>query len=242
MTHAEMDELYALYALGVLEADLSAEIEQHLEEKCAYCLEQVREASELAAALAGVAEPVKPPARLRERVIASVKPPKRATHWMFAVAGLSAACVALLVFSLWSRNELGAMRNQLAAVRRERNELRSAVEILSKPETRAVAFGKAANAPHGRVLVNRTGGLVFAGSQLPAVASDRTFELWLIPAAKGAAPQPAGLFRPNASGDSVAVSSISVDTSRIAAVAVSVEPAEGSSAPTTTPILLVPLE
>ncbi|MGI9070002.1 MAG: anti-sigma factor domain-containing protein, partial [Bryobacteraceae bacterium] len=91
----------------------------------------------------------------------------------------------------------------------------------------------------GRVLVSPTGGLVFVGSQLPVLPGDRTFELWLIPA-KGA-PQPAGLFRPNPSGESVHISPVAVDASNTSAVAVSIEPRQGSTAPTTKPILVVPL-
>ncbi|MGA8027541.1 MAG: anti-sigma factor [Bryobacteraceae bacterium] len=241
MTHAEMNELYELYALGVLEAELSEEIEKHLNEKCEYCIEHVRAAAELISALSAAAEPVVPPDRLRQRVLASVRPPKRPVRWMFAVAALSAACAVLLIFSIWSRSEKGNMRDQLSALTRERNELRSAVEMLSKPETRALQFGLAENLPHGRLLVNRSGALVFIGSRLPALATNRTFELWLIPKAKGAAPQPAGLFRSNASGDSVLISPAAVNTTDTAAVAVTVEPLKGSSAPTTKPFLVVPL-
>ncbi len=237
MTHAEMNEFYDLYALGVLEPELAAEIETHIDEECAYCLEHVREASTVIAALANVAEPVQPPHRLRERVLGSVRQPKRSSYWTLAVASLSAACAALLLFSAWSASQMGGLRKQLSGLRQERDELRSAVELLSKSDTRTVQFGRAEH-PHGRVLVNRTGGLVFVGSQLPALAADKTFELWVIPAA--GAPRPVGLFRPNAAGDSVNVSSLAVspDTK---AVAVTVEPRAGSAAPTTTPFLVVPL-
>jgi anti-sigma-K factor RskA len=81
---------------------------------------------------------------------------------------------------------------------------------------------------------------VFVGSQLPSLGSDQTFELWLVPAS-GAAPRPAGLFRPDRSGNSVHVSSTAVDASTTKAVAVSIEPRAGSSAPTTKPIVVVPL-
>jgi anti-sigma-K factor RskA len=239
MTHAEMDELYDLYALGALEGELAAEIETHLTDQCPHCQERVRDAVRLTAALAGIAEPVKVPGGLRSKVLAGVIPPKRSQSWMFAVAALSAACIALLVLMLLSRSELGRVSNQLATLRAERDELRSALEIMSRSETRSVQFGRADNFPHGRVFLNRNGGLVFVGSQLPQLAADRTFELWLIP--QSGAPRPAGLFRPNATGDSVNVSQIAVDPSETKAVAVSVEPLAGSTAPTTTPILVVPL-
>jgi anti-sigma-K factor RskA len=239
MTHAEMDELYESYALGVLEAEPALEIEAHLRDNCAYCSERVRDALQATAALSGLAEPVKPPKALRDRVLSSVRPAKRSRTWSYALAGLSMACVALVVFSFWSRAEMQKMNQQLSAMRVERNELRSAIQLLTRSDTRAVQFGGAENLPHGRVLISRTGGLVFVGSQLPALPGDRTFELWLVPA-KGA-PQPAGLFRPNAPGESVHISPVPVDASNTSAVAVSIEPRQGSTAPTTKPIVVVPL-
>jgi hypothetical protein len=239
MTHAEMDELYELYVLGVLETEPAREIETHLRDNCVYCSQRVRDAFQTTSALSALAEPVKPPNGLRDRVLSGVVPAKRSRTWIFGLAGLSAACIALAVFSLWPSGEMQKTLAQLNTVRGERDELRSAIQLLTRSDTRAVQFGRAENLPHGRVLVSRTGGLVFVGSQLPALPGDRTFELWLIPA-KGA-PQPAGVFRPNASGETVHISPVPVDALNTAAVAVSIEPRQGSSAPTTKPILVVPL-
>ncbi len=263
MTHAEMDGLYELYALGALEPDLAAEIEEHLSQQCPECLARVSEAAQFSAALAGIAEVKKAPAKLRGRVLESIAPAKSSRNWMFAVGGLSAACIALLAFALWSGTRMHRMgaqlvvvsedrdrlqstleamnrseRNQLADVRSERDQLRSALGVMRSPETRSVRFGTE-NVPHGWVFANRTGGLVFVGSKLPRIGSDRILELWLMP--KSGAPRPAGLFRPNAAGDFIDISPLAVDPSRNKAVAVSIEPREGSSAPTTTPILVVPL-
>lgn len=238
MTHAEMNDLYELYALGVLEPELGAEIERHLEEQCAYCREHVQAALELTAALAETAEPVQPPSYLGKRIVNSVRPSKPARNWIFAVIALAAACLALVAFSIASRLAMRSMQERLAALTEERDQLRSAIEILSRPETRSVEFGRTENVPHGRVLVSRNGGVVFVGSQLPRLASNQTFELWLVPTT--GAPEAAGLFRPNEAGDSVNVSPLPV-RANTKAVAVSVEPRQGSSAPTTKPILVVPL-
>lgn len=269
MTHAEMDGFYELYALGVLESEAANEIDAHLRDECAYCLEHVREALQVTTGLAALADAVMPPAHLRARVLGGLKSPTRSRNWLFAVVALSAACVALVVFSLWSTGQMRRMRQQLSdvlgerdelrsaiqilttsdtravesireqltSVRDERNRLRSLIAVLTRPDTRVVEFGRGRNVPHGRIFVNGAGGLVFVGSQLPALAGDRTFELWLVPH-KGA-PQPAGLFRPNASGESVHVSQVPADGSK--AIAVSIEPRRGSTAPTTKPILVVPL-
>lgn len=271
MTHAELDELYELYAMGALESEAAAEIERHLIDGCVYCTEQVREASQLAALLAGIAEPAQPRAELRSRVLNSIARPRLAVtaaksspNWMFGMAALCAACLALAVFSLGMRSELQRMReqlvstmnerdqlrsalasansserSQLAVLTGERDQLRSALAVMRRPDTRSVRFGTA-TAPHGWVFVNRNGGLVVVGSELPRVANDRTLELWLVP--KTGAPQPAGLVRPtDASGDAIHVSSVPVDPAQIKAVAFSNEPRAGSPAPTTKPFLLVPL-
>jgi anti-sigma-K factor RskA len=239
MNHAEMDELYELYVLGALEREEAKEIDAHLKEECAYCLEHVRKALETTAGLSGMVELVEPPRALRGRVASSVRPARESRPWRMALAALSAACVALIVYSFWSTGEMHRMQGEASALKGERDELRSAIELLTQSDTRAVQFGKTEEAPHGRVLVSSTGGVVFVGSQLPVLAKDKVFELWLIPA-KGA-PEPAGLFRPNASGNSVHISPVAADLRTTAAVAVTVEPLTGSSAPTTKPFVVVPL-
>ncbi len=239
MTHAEMGELYELYVLGALEPEQAAEIQEHVNTSCEYCLQHLRDAEFVAAALVGIAEPHNPPARLRQRVLAAVQPEPRSRSWLFAVAALSAACAALLAIAIWTGSSVSKYRERISSLESERAQLQEAVQILSRSETRAVKFGLAENQPHGRVFVNRNNGVVFVASQLPELASDRTFQLWLIPA-KGA-PESAGLFRPNAAGDVVSVRPQPVDTARIHAVAVSIEPSGGSPAPTTKPILIVPL-
>ena len=240
MTHLEMDELYELFVLGTLERDQSAEIKQHLQDDCPYCQAKVREAGELMAAFASVAEPVEPPNYLRNRVLSNIAPaaPRQSKNWLAGLLALGAACAALLVFCILLGNQVGNLRSQLGATVRERDELQAALKVLSRSETRTVQFGRA-NQPQGRVFVNRTGGLVFAGSRLPQLANNRTFQLWLVPPT--GAPRAAGLFQADANSDAVRVSSVQVDPANTAAVAVSVEPTGGSPAPTTTPIIVVPL-
>jgi anti-sigma-K factor RskA len=239
MTHSEMEELYELYTLGVLEPEAAAQIEEHLTDGCAFCLEHLQDATLLTSSMAGLAESRKPHPNVRKRLLDSIAPPRKSRNLWFAVAALSAACFALAVYSFWAAGAVRSLRNQIGAVEDERNELRSAVEILSQPGTRTVQFGIAQNVPHGRAFVTPGGGVVFVGSQLPRLAADRAFELWLIP--KQGAPRPAGVFRPNERGNFVNVAQRPVNVSDLQALAVSVEPLQGSPAPTTTPILVVPL-
>ena len=239
MTHVEMDDLYELYVLGALEPELASEIDQHVGERCEYCLEHLQDAMAVAGAMPGLAETVKPPARIRERILGGVAPRKPARGWWYAVGVLSAACLALIVFSILAAGGRRGLRDQIAELQHERDELRTAVAVLSETQTRTVQFGIAENGPRGRVFVNPSGGVVFVGTQLPQLASDRTFELWVVP--KQGAPRPAGVFRGNAAGTFVDVAPRNVNTSDAQAIAVSVEPLGGSSAPTTKPFLIVPV-
>ncbi len=246
MTHAEMNEVYELYALGALEIEAASEIDQHLADGCAYCTEQVGEAVYASAMLSSLAEPLSPPTEVRTRLLAGLRTqtvpvvlPSRKPRWSVAIPALGAACLALLAFSLWLGVETGQLRTDLNKVIGERNQLQSALEILSRSQTRTVQFGTSDAVAHGRIFVNKGGGFVVVASDLPPIASDQTFELWLVPP-KGA-PRPAGLARAGASGGFVHVSQTPVDPTQIAAVAVSVEPRGGSNAPTTKPFLIVPL-
>jgi anti-sigma-K factor RskA len=240
MTHSEMDELYELYVLGALEPEEATEIDGHVAIQCSHCLENVRKALGTTSALAELADPLPPPVNVRKRLVAALKPESETRRWSWAIPGLAAACLCLLAVVYWSNSRLQSTRTRLERMAGERDQLRTAVEILSRTDTRTIQFGPSNGGAHGRVLVNPKGGFVMVGSALPEIAQDKTFELWLVPA-NGQAPVPAGLFRSDNAGPFVHVSQQSVDPSKIAAVAVSVEPRAGSPAPTTKPFLVVPL-
>lgn len=241
MTHSEMDELYELFVLRVLEPEQASEIEQHLREGCAHCEARVQEASALTAALATTVKIVQPPSHLRERVLSSVgaSPVEKRANRIPAVYSLAGLCAALLAMCVWLGITARDLKSELSNVAQERNALEAALKSLSRSGTRTIQFGKA-NQPEGKVFVNPSGGLVFVAARLPRLGSDRTFQLWLVPPA--GAPRSAGLFRSDESGSSVTVSNVAVNPATTKAVAVSVEPSSGSNAPTTTPIIVAGLE
>jgi Anti-sigma-K factor rskA len=241
MTHAEMNELYELYSLGVLEHDDAVQIDAHVAQGCKYCLEHIFDAVNFTAQLSGMAEFVPPPAGMRKRVMACMQPEKSAgsQSWITAFALLAAACACLAVFSFWSVQQARDRGAELQRVLEERNQLRGALQILTEQQTRTVRFGETGNAAHGWLFVNRETGFVFVGSNLPRIAEDRTFELWLVPS-KGS-PAPAGLFRHGSTGQFLLTSRTQITPSQYTAIAVTVEPRSGSNAPTTKPFLIVPL-
>ena len=241
MNHSDMEELYELFVLGTLERESADQIEQHLRDGCVHCETKVREAGALMAAFAATVDTKQPPPHLRERVLSSVRPvaTQKRTDRSAGIYVLAGLCAALLAVCVWLGTETRELRSRLTEAAQERNALESALKSLGRSGTRTVQFGKA-NQPEGKVFVNPSGGLVFVADRLPRLARDRTFQLWLVPPT--GAPRSAGLFRSDENGSSVTVSNVAVDPATTKAVAVSVEPASGSGAPTTTPIIVAALE
>ncbi|MFL6416362.1 MAG: hypothetical protein ACJ74Y_11930 [Bryobacteraceae bacterium] len=74
MTHSEMDELYELFILRTLEEEQASEIDRHVRGGCAHCKSKVIEAEKLMAALGANVGITEPPADLKRRVLASIRP------------------------------------------------------------------------------------------------------------------------------------------------------------------------
>jgi Anti-sigma-K factor rskA/Putative zinc-finger len=230
-----------LYALGLLDPDEQAEIDEHLRTGCATCGAALKNALATNAIIMSLAPDVVPPARLRRRVLAGVGVHPMSWSWL---AALAAAC--MLVIALWlsvqerSRAaELAQARHMLIQANSERDRLMQALSFLDDPATVPVSFGKGQPIPpHGNVFVHSKLGVLLIAANLPAAQSGKTYEMWVIP--KGGAPRPAGLFQ-SQGGTAMHILSGPLDVGTLAAVAVTLEPEAGSPAPTSTPIIVAPV-
>jgi hypothetical protein len=110
-----------------------------------------------------------------------------------------------------------------------------ALAILSDPAARDASFGETAKRSKGRVFVSPGNGVAFIGANLPRIDSDKTFELWVVPA-KGN-PVPAGVFQSQSDATAVFVRPGPVDDA--AAIELTVEPEGGSARPTNTAFILI---
>lgn len=238
MTCDELKDVYELYALGQLEGAEKSEADAHLARGCPACRANLNEALALNAMLLASSPEAAPSRHLRHRVLASVGIERSTWTW---AAALAAACMAAI--ALWlgveERNrhsELETARQTLMRVEGDRDKMLEAFRFLNQPETKAVGFQRG---PRGNVFVNPRSGVLIIAANLPQLSAGRIFEMWLIP--KGGAPRPGGLFTAAASGDAFHILGGPVDVSTLAAVAVTVEPEAGSSAPTSAPIIAVPV-
>lgn len=175
MAHSERyEELAALHALGLLSGAESAEFSRHLEEGCSVCERLLEDFRFSAAALSVEAPARRPPAELREKILAGLpgvatgtgRPREapltptlsrgeaerrpRAAWWLAAAA---AVLVALL---LWDD----------ARIRRQREDLRSRTAQLSGELSRAQAEA-ARRDLRVRVLESDDVRILFLGGKYP---------------------------------------------------------------------------
>lgn len=242
MNCKDIADTFELYALGLAEDEEKGEIEAHLARACGTCQANLREALAVNALMLASVAQAKPRARLKRRTLAGFGIEPMRWGWLGALA---AACLAALAawLSIQERHrsdELAAARQSLLAVRAERNRLQQIFGFLDQPDTQQVNFGQGQpRLPRGTVFVNPKLGVLLIAGNLPPLASGRAYEMWLIP--KGGAPRPAGLFDAAPDGSALNILPGPLDAASLAAVAVSVEPRNGSPAPTTTPIIVAML-
>jgi len=217
-------DLATPYALNSLEPDERSQFEAHLE-SCGDCRMEVSEALAVAARL-GAAESADPGPALRAAVLSGIDDieqesppgtpvapamPRRRTPWLAAAAlGMAAAVIALafIVFRLDDRvSRMDAMRDVMAA-----------------PDAAiATLDGGLGFQFYYSVLMDQA---VLVSDQVPGVATDETYEFWLIDTA---GPQPAGLFRPS---DGAITLLVDGGLAGAQVVGVTIEPEGGSDAPT----------
>jgi Anti-sigma-K factor rskA len=238
----DIADTFELYALGLAEDEERGEIDTHLARGCETCQANLREALAVHALMLASVAQAKPRARLKRRILAGLGIEPMSWGWLGALA---TACLAALAawLSIQERHrsdELARARQSLLAVRAERDRLQQIFGFLDQPDTQQVNFGQGqSRLARGTVFVNPTLGVLLIAGNLPPLASGRTYEMWVIP--KGGAPRPAGLFDATADGSALHVLPGPLDAASLGAVAVSVEPRNGSPAPTTTPIIIAML-
>jgi anti-sigma-K factor RskA len=253
MNHEPFDTLAATYALGALDGEERAQFERHLEGGCDVCEETLRESAETLAALARTEPPAIPPPGVKDallrRIEATTPAPReraqpRRLVWAVATIAAMLAGAAFTGTFVASRYEgrLGQMAREAAALRervqKDEAALREqiaiyqgAVDLLRDPATQVVTLHGLGPSPEatGRVVWNPTsGGHVFVAN-LPAAPEGSAYEMWTI--GEGA-PQPAGLFKVDASGRGTHRIAAVEDGKPVKVFAVTLEPEAGVPAPT----------
>jgi anti-sigma-K factor RskA len=238
MTHEEIQQLAALDAIDAASPEEREELRRHLE-TCSDCRRAADELSEAAAMIALGVEPVPPPPPVRRALLREVSridrlPTLERRVSSQAPAWLAAAAVLLLALLGVTAAQLRNTRRALERERADREKLSETIAALSRSGTRTIHLAGQAVAPtaSARVFLDpsqRRAFVFFNG--LPANANDKSYQLWIIRADQ-VAPQSAGVFNVDKSGAaSLVVQNLPVETN-IKALAVTLEPKGGVSAPT----------
>ncbi|HEY2459474.1 MAG TPA: anti-sigma factor [Candidatus Acidoferrum sp.] len=255
-------ELIEAYALGTLDAQERAALETHLATGCAECATALQEARWLTSQLAYLAPTEQPSDMLRGRLLQAVRadqsnarqPANTSTsipvpYWLWAAV---AALLILTTYSAWDSRRL--QREIQATNQRASDEIakRHALEqeltvaklqahealILSDPASIKISLPcKNPAMPKLEAVWHPTMGIVVTGWKIPMPSNHRVFQLWLIPKTPGGKPMPSEMAWPNAEGKLVFMVANPPDVpGGTQALAVTEEPAGGSSQPTSTPI------
>lgn len=248
--HEQFVEDLALHALGVLDGEERTVLEQHLA-GCTSCLRELSRLQEAAGWLALSAVGPMPPGRARKRLLQSVarEPRPSRTHakrplWSLVIPYGLAGATALLAIFFWS--ETLGLRQRVAGLERryleQQNQLiqaRDLVNTFTSQEAKHITLVavKALPQPQGKAFyVRGTGHLIFLASNMAHLPASKAYELWLIP--KTGLPIPAGVFKPDASGNATIVNPPLPTGLEAKAFAITIEPEAGSAAPTTQLIMV----
>jgi anti-sigma-K factor RskA len=249
--HEQLADDLALYALGTLEGDDWVAVEAHLRD-CPACQSELDRLRGDVALLAFSAAGARPPARSRERLLsnlakearrAPVRPAQKRAWWTALQWATAAAVLSVFFFLIRQNDALRQRVNRLesgsASQQQQLVQARQLITALSVPDADhfVLVAGQAPPQPQGRaVYLAKSGTLVFLASNMLALPPEKTYELWLIPVS--GAPIPAGVFRPNAEGSGSVVGPPLAPGIQAKTFAITVEPKEGSQAPTSQPIMV----
>lgn len=248
--HEQFGDDLALYALGALSGEEKISLEKHLED-CASCrreLEQLRgDAALLALSTAGP----RPPARAKSRFMDALarephtQPARSRLNWWGIVGWVAAAVMLVFAIGVSRHNRhLSSMVAELSGrVERERlaaDQARKIADVLHAVDARpyeVLPVSIKTTQPAGKVIYSRDrSGLVFVASNLQPVPAQKAYELWLIPTQ--GAPIPAGVFRPDSRGMAIVMNPTLPAGVEAKAFAITIEPEQGSSAPTSEIIMM----
>jgi anti-sigma-K factor RskA len=248
MSPADLHTLTGAYALHALEPGERTEFERHLV-ACQACADEVAELSATAARL-GRAVSVTPPAAMKVQLLARIAterqdPPKVTSHARTgggAARGRAlsrftlAACLAVAAgfggVAVWQHQEA---RNAQQQAESSQDQSRQLAAVLASSDAK-LRTGKLTDGASGTVVVSRSQGkAAFIASGLPDTPGGKVYQLWY---ADGGKMRAAGLLAPHDGSDAVLMSG---PVGAASGMGITVEPAGGSSQPTSAPLALLDL-
>jgi anti-sigma-K factor RskA len=231
---ASFRENIPAYALGALDADEAAALEAHLQ-TCDSCPAELAAYRAISDTLLTAVPPQRPSAALRQRLQARLPGAQKAPRpwqpsWSFGQLALTTAIVLLVALNIFSLIQISSLQRQQAEFARQIQTGQAAFAMLAYPDTKSFPIS-GSNIAGTLLLDKEHNAAVLIAWNLPPIAENRTYQIWLIDSSGGRTS--AGLFRPETGQPLTSQSIFSTQAiSSFTGLGVTVEPAGGSSQPT----------
>ena len=231
-SHEELLDDVAAYALGVLPESQASTVRAHLA-TCETCRAEYDALRPAVTALASSADSNASPllkARIMRDVRAEAVRKTSRSPWSYVAAASIALAIGTSLWAYALQERVSSLQSQVAHVTNPTNQEQMLADVRSPIAKRyPITDGEV-------VVVHRA--IYFTLVDLPSLPEGKVYQAWTLK--KGAKNMaPSVTFSPDARG--VALIAIPIDSSTTSAVALSVEPAGGSSQPTSTPLFVRPL-
>lgn len=182
--HSAFQEDLAAYAIGALDPEEAAALEEHLQ-TCETCRSELAGYRRVGTGLLSALPPQAPRAAVRrnlekrlggERQAQRARPQFSWSIGQMVFAGLLAVLIALNVLLV---SQVYSLRQEQAELLSQRSSEETVIAMLAYPSTRTLAFED--NGVTGSLLVDQQRNLVavFAWN-LPSPAAGKTYQVWLI--------------------------------------------------------------
>jgi len=248
--HEVHPEDLTLYALGTLEGSELARIRGHVE-SCAACRSELQKLNaELGAYAMAAAPESEPSGRVRVRLLTHVNRSEkreamhRAWSWSFAFRVAFVSLLAIAAIIGWQgvqslRQENARLRGEIEKMRAESAQAKAIADTIKSPDTmNLMLVARTANRqPMAHAFYSKDKARVFLmATNIAPLGPDKTYELWLLP--KSGKPIPAGMFQADAAWHAQMLHEGLPRGMDAEGFAITIEPAEGSLAPTKEPFLM----
>ena len=195
-----------------------------------------------------------PPSRSRQRLQDAIgKEPRgrrastaaqKSNWWTWALPWAAAAALAIVAVVFWRNNAqlreiVAGLQQQSDEQKAELQKARDVVMTLTATDAMRVTLvaAKTPAQPQGKAIyVRDRSSLIYLATNLPPLPQGKAYEMWLIPVS--GAPVPAGVFRPDPRGSATVVNPPLPPRAEAKAFAITVEPEQGSSSPTSQPVMV----
>ena len=157
-----------------------------------------------------------------------------------AVLAFVAIAVVLISMLLVAQHEIANLTAAIEAQKVELNREREArlqdqkaLAVLMSRDTKTIQLAGTQTAQNARAMFvfdQKSGRAVLMTEGLPLTSADKAYEVWFIP--KGHAPMPGRVFSVDRSGHAMIMDQMPPEAMESAVIAITVEPKDGSAAPT----------